>query len=824
MAENAVIFRDNQETQAADFNNMQDYLGGSLDHVVNDAIEPQMSYYGFTVSKVAPTQINVSAGRLYNAGQVYARNDVVTIDLFNSLPVTQKKQIAVVCWGSTITQDIQPRDFIIDADTGQSQPQSVAMTTTRYCNVDVVPGVEGPSPQYPAIDATDLLIAYVLVDPTGIVSVQQVTVNAIDNLRDLTDRVSSIEVFDAQIAGQVSTLTTALAALADQLRNYVLLADYQKLVTLVKEIWDLIHQPAAYMFYGTDNFLDNSQSFLTGNVDGAYNASVREGLRFPGSNTSSTTTLQLLNPSDPGATISLDGFMLPTPSGARVRLDCSFNSLPWIEERILQYIFNGSFTIRHLRIARLRRRFGFPFLPSPLAQVLWYQAQLDPTLGILAFTGESWAVTTLRDVAQHPEGSPDYPQHKFDRLRFYWLDRVDVYHWAKIVDLYPQSGQHICQTFLNAQDGWLSGVTIYMMSPLAQPLAVLIAGTLDDGTPDHLHQTIRQVALDGPGVQACFDNPVLIGDLESVTSRTNRTGTVTRVTIKTGPPIYVYPCRITFPPVFLESGKRYGLHFLSAFDHRFCISDQWDLFAVHQGVYWVSGNTGLYRWPSTTNPKSLRFMLHYATWGQWQGNNQGAGGTVVAEVQMQPLQLAGGIGGIDILAEAVEPPATSLSYQVQVAGVWQKFDADPNASVTFTGGPPMMPFKVVFMGTTDLMPGVALQSRSQVILHGIRSNTYHHISTFIPVASAITHVKVICKLYQFVTAHHTCTASLHYLTTVHKSADVVADVTLDDGSVERTWTFNTASIPDGFYIEIDGTTDGTGDDFVVGQRIAYASP
>jgi hypothetical protein len=818
MAENAVIYRDNQETQAADFNNLQDYLGDSLDHVVLDAIEPKMSYSGFVISKVAPTQINVSPGRFYSAGQVYARNEVVTIDLFNMLPVTQKKQIAVVCWGSTITQDIQPRDFIIDADTGQSQPQSVAMTTTRYCNVDVVPGVEGPSPQYPATDATDLVIGYVLVDPTGIVSVQQVTANAIDNLRDLTDRVSTIEVFDAQISGQVATLTTALAALADQLRNYVLITEYQKLVTLVKEIWDLIHQPAAYIYYGTDNFLDTSLSYTTGNVDGAYNAQINEGLRFPGTNAAATTTLQLLNPSDPTATISLDGFMLPTPSGARVRVDCSFNAIPWIEERILQYVFIN-FTIRHLRPARYRHRCGFPWLPCPASQVWWYQAQLDPTTRILSFVGETWEIAQWRDIAQHPENTPDWPQHQFDRLRFFWRDRVDVYYWAKLFDNFDHSGQHICQTFLNGQDGWLSGVTVFMMSPLAQPLAVLIAGTQSDGTPDHLKQTIRRITLDGPGVQACFDNPVLIGDIETI--RTFQVGIFTKTFIKTGPPIYVYPCRINFPPVFLESGKRYGLHFLTTYDHRFCISDQWDLFAVHQGAYWVSGSTGLYLWPSTTNPKSLRFMLHYATWGQWQGNTQAAGGAVRAEVQMQPLQLAGGIGGIDILADAVEPPATDLSYQVQIGGNWQKFDADPNMPA-FSGGPAILPFKIVFTGTTDLMPGVSLQ-QSQVTVHGVRSTVFHHISTFIPVASAITHIKVICKLYSFVTAHHTCTASLHYSTT-HKPADVIVDMTLDDGSIERTWTFNTASIADGFYVEIDGTTDGVGDYYLVGQRIAYASP
>lgn len=821
MGEKSVIFRDNQEVQAQDFIDLSDFIGKSLDDVVIDAIEPGKSYSGFAISKSAPTQVTVAQGRLYSAGAVYARNENVTLDVYNFLPITQKKQIAVVCWGTTITEDIQPRDFIIDADTGESQPQSVAMQTTRYCNVDLVPGVEGPSPQFPTIDATDLLIGYVLCDPTGIVSFQQATENIIDNVADISSRETALEAWASQVNGQIATLTTALAALAAQLNNYVLITEYQKLVTLVKEIWDLIHQPAAYIWYGTDNFLDTSLSYLTGNVDGAYRAQVEEGLRFPGTNASSTGTMALLNPTDPGALVAADGFMLPMPSGSRVRLDCSFGGLPWLEERILQYIFT-SFTLRHLHPARHRHRCGPPWLPCPPAQVWWYQAQLDPTAHILSFAAETWEQVQWAQISQHTENNCDWPQHKFLRYKYFWRDYVDVMYWAKVFDNFDHSGQHVCQTFLNAQDGWLSSITVYMFKPLAAPLTLLIAGTDDQGAPDHLGQTIRRIVLDGPGVQASFDAPVFAGDIETVTYIPGKIGLLGRqhagTFVITDHPAYIYPCRISFPPVFLEGGKRYGLHLLSTYDHSFCVSDQWDLFSVHQGAYWVNGSLGLYRW--TVGPKSLRFKLHYATWGQWQGQSSGAGG-VNMEVQLQPLQLAGGIGGIDVLADAIEPAATDLSYQVQIGGVWYPFGVDPDAP-NLSSNPPLLPFKIAFSGTTDLMPAVSL-SQSQVTLRGGASNSFHHISTAITLGSAATHVKVIAKLHNFVSAHHTCVASIHFLTT-HASYDTVGDVTLEDGSIERTWTFN-QSIGSGglFYVEIDGTSDGVGDRFIVAQEIRYAS-
>jgi hypothetical protein len=840
--ENKVIFRDNQEVQAQDFNNEQDWMEAALDHVVLDAIEPAMSYAGFAMSKSAPTVCTVAAGRLYANGQVYAREEAVTIDLFNVLPITQKKQIAIVCWGTTIQQDIQPRDFIIDADTGQAQPQAVAMQQTRYCNVDIVPGVEAVSPQNPTIDATDLLIGYVLVDPTGIVSYQQMTNNMIDSVSDLNRRITSIESWAGTVEGKIAALSTALAALAAQLSNYVLITDFQTLVNLVNEIWRLIHLPQSYVWYGTDNFVDTSQSYVSGNVDGQYNAQISEGLRFPGTNASGGTStvtqqMQLLNPQDPNALIAADGFTLPMPSGARFRMDCSFPDYPWIEERLLQYVALG-FTIRHLYPSRHRHRCGPHFLPSPPALVWWYEATLDPTFHLLSFLNEVWEIREWAVIAQHMEDDCDWPQHKFERYKYFWHDCVDVPYWSKVFDNFTHQGQHICQTILNQQDGWLTGITVFMMTPVYMPLNLIIAGTTDQGQPDHTHQTVRRVVLDGDDVRACYDTPIQIGDI-GVTPGGIRIWfpgvTTTTLPIPWGGPIqffypgwwaqvipvYIFPLRINFPPVFLQAGKRYGLHFIGVDDHRFCISDRWECFNVHQGLYWINGANGLYLWPSATSPKSLRFVMHYAVWGQWQGNNQATGGAVQMELAMQPLQLPGGIGGVDILADSIIPAATDLSFQVQINGQWQPFTEDPNTP-DLSSNPPLLPFKLVFSGTTDLMPAVSCV-KSQVQLIGAPQNAFHHISLPITVGSNVSHIKVIAKLINFDSSRQTCSCAIHVDTTKY-NFDTVSDDPATDGSINRTWVFNQSLVSGkSFYVETDGTNSGVGDRFIVSQEIRYAS-
>lgn len=839
MGENSVIFRDNQEVQAQDFNNMQDWIGQALDHVVLDAIEPGMSYSGFALSKSAPTVCSVTPGRLYSGGSVYAREDTVTIDLFNVLPITQRKQIAIVAWGTTIQEDIQPRDFIIDADTGQAQPQAVAMQTVRYCNVDMVPGVESSAPQNPTIDATDLLIGYVLCDPTGIVSYQQITTNMIDSVSDLNKRLTLLENWAGNINGQIATLSTALAALAAQLSNYVLITDFQTLVNLVNEIWRLIHLPPTYVWYGTDNFVDTSQSYVSGNVDGQYNAQINEGLRFPGSNASGPTAvvqqLQLLNPQDPNVSIAADGFIVPTPSGARIRMDCSFPDFPWIEERLLQYIATA-FNVRHLYPSRHRHRCGPHWLPSPPALVWWYEAQLDPTFHLLSFLTEVWEIQQWQVIAQHMEDDCNWPQHKFERYKYFWHDCVDVPYWAKIYDNFSHQGQHICQTVLNQQDGWLCGITTFMMARNNLPLSLIIAGTTDQGIPDHTNQTVRRVVLDADDISACYDNPVHVGDLWFYHQSMTVGGTwINSIPIGMNPnpvyflqpwtlssvPVYVFPLRIAFPPVFLQAGKRYGIHFIGVDDHRFCISDRWECLSLHQGRYWINGSNGLYAWPSATSPKSLRFALHYATWGQWQGNDQGTGGGVQMEVQMQPLQLPGGIGGIDIIADSIIPAATDLSYQVQINGQWQPFSEDPQTP-DLSSNPPLLPFKMVFSGTTDLMPGISCV-KSQVQLVGTPQNAFHHISLPITVGASVSHIKVTAKLINFDSTRQTCSCAIHIDTTKY-NYDTVSDDPATDGSINRTWVFNQNLVAGkSFYVETDGTNSGTGDRFIVSQEIRYAA-
>jgi hypothetical protein len=282
-------------------------------------------------------------------------------------------------------------------------------------------------------------------------------------------------------------------------------------------------------------------------------------------------------------------------------------------------------------------------------------------------------------------------------------------------------------------------------------------------------------------------------------------------------PTYVYPVRITFTPVFLKAGNRYAFHVHSTFGHQFACSIDRSCYQVHGGDFWDYDGISWFRVAAT--PKSMKFQLHYLTWGNWGGQQQ-PGGQLRYPVQLQPLQLGGGIQNIDVLADHIIPPATDLSYAVQIGGSWVPFSADPD-NPSFVGNPALLNFEVIFTGTSDLMPGVSL-TNSQVKLTGPSMSTYHHISTSIPISSTGVGLKVMGNATNYNGSHHTLVASVHYGST-HKTADVTASVLQPDNiTTQFTWTFNQTGIT-AYQVELDGTTDGTGDNFVVAQRSSFSS-
>jgi hypothetical protein len=315
--EKQVIFRDQQEFQAADPNNLQTYVADSIQHIVSDAISNGLHYTGFDTSKSAgsSTKVDVAAGRLFDGGKVYVSEQVSTLDLFNHLPVTTKKKVAVVVWGQETDTNVEPRDFLVDLAAGTTEPQAVAMQRLRQAVVNVLPGTESADPQPPTVQAGSLAVAMITLDPTGITLIEMQTADKLPNSNDQEQRLQAQETWKEQAEPRIGSIATDLAALANKTAN---LAERKSIIEIsgdVARLKEKLGLPSAYASYDADYFGDLTD---TDPAAAGYSALVNNGLLFPHAS-ELLAPLELFNPNDPNVIRSASGLVLPKYT-SKVRL------------------------------------------------------------------------------------------------------------------------------------------------------------------------------------------------------------------------------------------------------------------------------------------------------------------------------------------------------------------------------------------------------------------------------------------------------------------------------------------------------------------------
>ena len=758
--ESTVIFRDRQELQSADLNNLQDFTRASIDNIVKDAIDGGKAYTGFTASKTAATEITMSSGRLYAGGRVYGRETDVVIDLFNQLPLVTRKRVAIVAYGQAVDTDSEPRDFLIDAQTGTTEPQSVAMENHRNAELSAVAGTEGPDPAYPPTDANVTVICYVLLDTSGILSIEQWSDTQLPKLRLVANRVTSLEVWRGQISGQVDTLRTDLAALAARMKLFALKSEITDVLKQIEILRKKVYEPNAYVFYGDNHFLD-----LTGSNTGhaSYDAEVGEGIRFP-SGGQASAALSLLNPNNPYVTQS-DGFVLPKyTSGVRMNL-AGYDG----ETRLAQYTYEAT-TLTQLFRTRRRTRYGTSKTVCTNSS-WWKNGNYNPVTGVFRVNGETWEVNAAdRDNAAHNHGTI--------RLKQYWIDTYEEPYWDYVKSTETINGQQVAQTFLNSQHGWLTQVGLYFSRKAASGNVTVAVCETIYGMPD-LSRVISRTRL-------------LATDIKVGTTPAN--GTLPAL-IETTVPLV---------PTYLKAGRRYAIVLITTGDHYVAMTNTDN--GVVQGTFFVSTDGAFFAGNLVSD---MKMKLYFAKFEKPR-----------VVVDLTPLQLAGGILDIDLLHECITPPACDIDFEVQVAGAWVALDAHPKGP-NLASLPAILPIRAVLTGTTDLMPGFGLAASQATVSRNKTAFTW--IGTLRQLGSPTTSIKIVIDLQSYVEAKHDCTVSLLTGVSLNgtEAADVVEEKLLPDGTLRRTAVFNVTNVT--YYaVKIVGATTGSADVFHVAEMIEYA--
>ncbi|MES2339589.1 MAG: hypothetical protein V4537_15970 [Pseudomonadota bacterium] len=751
--EKRVLFQEDMDVSPADFTNLQDFAQGSIDHLVLDAVTTGRRYAGFAAVQTGVTTVTVQPGRLISAGKVYAAAAVFARDFATLLPVAVNKIATIVVYGSEVDTDQQAREFLLDEDSGSSEPRVVALTRARLANVQVVIGQESADPIPPILDAGVLAIAQVVLTPTGIGSVTMVAENALDSVTGVAARTTIVEDFVGTARPKIAALSSDLASLTTAVAGRVDQSSIGSLLTRIATIEAKVGIPSTATESAVDffNLDDASDPGFAG-----YAARVAEGLRFPAA-ASDTGHLAIQNALNPLARLT-NGWLFPAYT-RELRL----NSGPVQGEIGLATYTYQAFDLLQKTATRLHLRYGEGgwYRTGQTSTVWWLQKPQSYFKTVFAFGDEALAGMDATGAQQ--------PGIQAVRTNNYWSDTVEEAYWANAAVEHTIAGGQVAETFLNGSDQWLDAIGL----------------------------TFTRLAVAGNATVAICETDRGVAVLDKTISVT----TILRADMKLGEETIV-----PLQPVFLTGGKRYAIVVISAANH-------W--LATTGGENFTSGTffgvvDGAYQQGDAT--RDLCFSLYAAKFA-----------TARAVIELQPLQLAGGMVDLDFLANTVAPGSTDLTFEVNVNNAWTPIARGIDVSLNAGGAlPPLVPLRAVFTGSPEVMPAIQLSTSEVTVARP--ATTLRHVSTARALPAPSTAIRVVARLEHFDAAHHTAVAKLRtgvgHATVVAASSFV--DVALGNGAIERTWLFNLGAAVANYRIQIEGGTDNLLNLFHVAFRKDYA--
>lgn len=751
--ERRIIIHSNQQVTDGDLNNIGEFGRASLDHAVHDGIEPGRKFWGFPVTPTGPLEVTVGEGRYYSQGKVFYRNDEggVVINLADYIPVVTKKIVTVVVWGNQVETAIEPRTFLIDAETGQTEAEAVATESRRFAEINVVPGTENANPQPPPLDMNVLAVAYVTLTPSGIESVEMVESNRLNSVASNHQKIAELQAWRGQAGTRIDTLGTDVASLASRLKGTVRQVELFEVAADVARVKRALDFTDDLSSYGHDPFLDLRDSDPE-HPD--WLVKVEEGARFPHAQ-ERVANINLLNPLE--ERLSMTGnFAIPSYTPIpRIVIDGRDGEIP-----IAQYPINVA-SMEQMSRSRTRLRYGSTM--TVCTNGAWWNSGLyDPVSNTFRRGDETWKVLGI-DWMYPPHGGTTH----FIRVQQVWEDTYQEAYLEALVTTETVSGAILAETWLNSQDGWITHLDLFFTQVAASgDVHVLITETTN-GAPD-LNRVVAKVTVP----QA---------DLRTYPQATN----------------------IPIGPVFASKGRRYATVLITQGAHvvAYVNGNKY----VH-GTLFYSGDGGA--WFMGDALRDLAMVVYYAEFAATR-----------VEVQVQPFELANGIGAIDILAESYVPDGCQLIWQVQVNGAWRSLNAtDVN---TLNGLPALLQARAVFIGTTDLMPSLTFGAASTVTTFRQRTDFTHISATRTP-AGSVDIVEVRTRLEAWDDARHTFDCSL--LTGAEFDNEVAADSyedrpTEDPEAIERRFYFELGAPIDAYKIKMEGTTDNALVTFHVAERV-----
>lgn len=643
--EKAVIFRDYQEAQTADFNDIQTFARQSFDDLVNDAVTNSLRYTGFNTVKSNTAEVTTAPGRFYGAnangviGAVFTLTTSTIISLVQYLAVSQQRILTLVAYGVENQVDVQTRDFLTNTTTLQTEPQAVAMTDSRDAVLAIVAGAESGSPTPPAIGTTQVAIANILMSNTGVVSVTMNPAALVTSTEDLDERVTVIETFDAQVGPRINALAADLAALANALAG---LANQGALIEIIQDVAQLktkVGLPSTYAQYGASYYLwpDPTDSDVNNTQSLGFNAALSLGIRFPAQN-EAIFALSLFNSLDPNAAYS-GGLLLPAYTSVLIlQTGTPASTIP-----LGQYGYQTYALVEQdIAYSRIRDGGGYAICTNGAHS----QTTGDTTV--------AWWLpnfSTYETVVYSNNGNPN---HYAYGAQYYWHDSWTEPYWSLDTVNHSINGAQIAQTFLVSSDTWITQLGIDIATVASATDVCLTLCKCTNGQPD-LTKVISHNVIPGASL-------------------------VTNWNVA------------TIAPAFCAKGDRMAVVVTSAANHQIGMApggsylDGTFMYTI-DGTYFLGDFT-----------KEIALLVYGAKFASSQ-----------VVINLGGLNLAGGIRDIDLTARMIVPASCQLVFEVLPVGTGTWLPIQQSTPlVPFANAPVQCSFRARFIGTPDIAPGIVL--------------------------------------------------------------------------------------------------------------------
>ena len=470
-----VIHRDYQQQTAGDHNNQQDYAREALDTLIADAVSNARRYADLTVSKIGQVEVAISPGRVYDGGEVYARRTTLTQSMSTYTAAAGLKIVVVSAYGQEVETDSDTRSFVIDVKNLTTEPRASTMTRSREAQIVITAGADGADPNPPAIPATHVALAHIVMDTTQVVSVTMLTANAVASTAALDARSDSLELFRSQIEPRVASLSSDLASLQNRVNAATDQDAFNRIMFDLARVKEALRFPDTASDFGADFYLLPEDSDTADAAGLGYDAKVEEGVRFADAN-ASEFEISLFSANDPNAALK-NGILLPKHS-QEVKVSTGVYDS---ELGIAQYGFQ-TVEMKQGYMSRSRLRYGGGRTVCSNGHA-WDTTSGRPA-GQNLYDYETQNLTTSETLRAN--GS-----YTWNRRNTYWFDTwKEPFMYAVTVDQ-TINGAMVAQTFLASNDMWATQLGIFITAKGADEDIHVALCEVIAGVPD-LEKTIMK--------------------------------------------------------------------------------------------------------------------------------------------------------------------------------------------------------------------------------------------------------------------------------------------------------------------------------------------